>query len=203
MNRLVEGLAPVATFIIGTAFGIMYHEDIVALWPTDSTRAEAPAVGTPTPIQQTEAVMSQATPLSGTRLIAPQLGDALPLVYSATFDEARIQADLHHGAVVLPLGGSFGEPGNMVVTAHSSGLGAFGPYSQAFAKLGQFHTGDQFTVVTDDGQYTYRVYGRDIVWPHEVDKLPQSGESTVTLVTCWPLWTDWQRLLVHAVLVEE
>ena len=202
MNRLVEGLAPVATFIIGTAFGIMYHEDIVALWPRHSTTVEARALPTATLVQQTEALMSQAEALTGPRLVAPQLGDELPLVFSTTFDEASIQADLRQGAVVLPLGGSFGEPGNMVITAHSSGLNAFGPYSQAFAKLGQLELGDQFTITTDTAHYTYQVYGTDIVWPSEVNKLPQDQRSTVTLVTCWPLWTDWQRLLVHAVLVE-
>ena len=88
-----------------------------------------------------------------------------------------------------------------MVTAHSSGTAAFGPYRFAFAKLGELTTGQEFQVNTPAATYTYRVYGTEIVWPHEVDKLPNDDRSTVTLVTCWPLWTNFKRLLVHSELV--
>ena len=203
MNRLVEGLAPVVTFVVGVGFGVVYHEDIAALGWVELGPVQAQAVSEEEPADQTEALMSQASESLGPRLLVPALGGPLPLVQSTTLDDASIQQDLHRGAVVLPLGSSFGEPGNTVITAHSSGLGDYGPYSQAFAKLGRLKIGDRFTVVTETARYTYHVYDTDIVWPHEVDQLPHDQRSTVTLVTCWPLWTDWQRLLVHAELVLE
>lgn len=125
----------------------------------------------------------------------------LPLVYSDTFNEVSIQQLLHEGAVVLPLGYEFGEAGNTVIAAHSSGAMSFGPYRFAFSQLAELETGDTFIVREDDNRYVYRVYATDIVWPYEIDQLPSGQRSTVTLVTCWPLWTDYKRLLVHAELV--
>ncbi len=129
------------------------------------------------------------------------LEEPLPLVYSDTLKESVLQEHMKKGAVVLPLGTAFGQPGNVVVTAHSTGFKSFGRYRFAFAKLGRLEIGDEFTVDKDGRQYTYRVYKREVVWPNEVDKLPKNDRSTVTLITCWPLWTDFKRLLVHAELV--
>ena len=83
----------------------------------------------------------------------------------------------------------------------SSGTAAFGPYRFAFAKLAELESGQTYQIKTPTAVYTYRVYGQEIVWPHEVNKLPQDDRSTVTLVTCWPLWTNFKRLLVHSELV--
>jgi sortase A len=135
-------------------------------------------------------------------VVLPKLEAPLPLVYSETLEENQIQEDLKRGAVVLPLGTTFGEAGNVVVTAHSSGSAAFGPYRSAFAKLSEINEGEEFSVTTPTGTYTYRVFGKEIVWPHQVDHLPQDDRSTVTLVTCWPLWTNFKRLLVHSELIK-
>ena len=62
----------------------------------------------------------------------PLMDEALPLVFSDTLEEAQIQEQLKRGAVVLPLGVDFGEEGNVVITAHSSGLNKMGPYRFAF-----------------------------------------------------------------------
>lgn len=133
-------------------------------------------------------------------LHASVLDQPLPLIYSQTLEEERIQEDLKKGAAVLPLGVDIGKPGNVVITAHSTGTTSFGPYRFAFAKLSEIQEGQTFSIQTKDATYTYRVYGSEVVWPHEVDKLPNDERSTITLVTCWPLWTDYKRLLVHAQL---
>ena len=187
-RRLINVASIILVFIVGVASGAYYHNEIGVIWR--SFFAE-PSLATPP---------ADTKPASSTLSFA-QLEQPLPLVYSDTLEEARLQEYLKEGAVVLPLGSSFGEPGNVVVTAHSSGTAAFGPYRFAFAKLSEFEAGQEFTITTPTANYHYRVYGKEIVWPHEVDKLPQDDRSTVTLVTCWPLWTNFKRLLVHAELI--
>jgi LPXTG-site transpeptidase (sortase) family protein len=180
-------------FMAGFAAGVYYHREALVWWwhwtgtmPIEETAPAAPA---------TPEVQSSYIEL-------PALADELPLVYSDTVDdEPKIQEYLKSGAVVLPLGTSFGEPGNVVVTAHSSGTAAFGPYRFAFAGLADLKEGQEYYITTPAARYTYRVYAHDVVWPHEVDKLPRDDRSTVTLVTCWPLWTNFKRLLVHSELV--
>lgn len=178
-------------FGLGAGFGVYYHAEISVLANHYLGRAAVPAAPTPTPAG------SQQTTLSLTGLTEP-----LPLVFSETLEESRIQEYLTHGAVVLPLGTSFGQSGNVVVTAHSSGSQSFGQYRFAFAKLAELKTGDQFSVQTPAATYTYTVFGQDVVWPTQVDKLPNDDRSTVTLVTCWPLWTNFKRLLVHGELTK-
>ena len=185
----------VAALIISTAslgLGVYYHNEITVFWlgwqrqPFD---------------QQLQPVTPPALAEGVSIIEIPGLVDPLPLVYSETLAETQIQDYLKEGAVVLPLGTAFGDSGNVVVTAHSSGFEALGPYRLAFAKLSELETGQEYVITTPTARYTYRVYDKQIVWPHQVDQLPSDDRSTVTLVTCWPLWTNLQRLLVHSELV--
>jgi len=192
MIRAALGAATLLiVFGLGIVGGSYYHTELMVLWHAwRSDQAVQPAV-----LPAIDRATTSVLELSG-------LDESLPLVYSETLEEETIQQYLKEGAVVLPLGTSFGEPGNVVVTAHSSGSEAFGPYRFAFAKLADLEVGDEYVISTPTASYTYRVYDSEIVWPHEVDKLPQDDRSTVTLVTCWPLWTNFQRLLVHTELVK-
>ncbi len=190
-------------FASGAAFGTYYHQELAVLY-----RAYVAAGNIANYLPDntitgatTHTEEDQKDQESRSTLTMPTLEQPLPLVYSDTLEEERIQEYLKSGAVVLPLGTSFGEPGNSVITAHSSGTAAFGQFRFAFAKLGELKEGDQFQINTPTATYTYRVYGSEIVWPHEVDKLPKDERSTVTLVTCWPLWTNFKRLLVHSELI--
>lgn len=176
----------------GVVAGAYYHTEIEVRWRALLQQPAPEVMSTPVP-----------SPLPHQSVInLPDLEQNLPLVYSDTLEEEKIQEYLKGGAVVLPLGTSFGEKGNVVVTAHSSGTAAFGPYRFAFAKLSDLEAGQEYTVQTPTARYTYRVYDKEVVWPHQVDKLPNDDRSTVTLVTCWPLWTNFKRLLVHSELVK-
>lgn len=175
--------------LAGVALGVYYRNEIIVWLSVILNRAPAELGPTPT-------ISPDTSTLEMNLLDAP-----LPLVFSDTLDEPTLQEYLKEGAVVLPLGTEFGEPGNVVVTAHSTGTTSFGPYRFAFGKLAELQEDDEFTVRTPKARYTYKVYGSEIVWPHEVDKLPNDDRSTVTLVTCWPLWTNFKRLLVHGELV--
>jgi len=197
-RRLITSLLTpailLAIFATGLATGAYYHNELSVIWRSVNP---LPAWPDPTTAGATDVEPTDAT----STLSMQQLDQPLPLVYSDTLEEAVLQEQLKKGAVVLPLGTSFGDPGNVVVTAHSSGTEAFGPYRFAFAKLGQLEIGQEFSVSTPTATYSYQVYDTEVVWPHEVDKLPADDRSTVTLVTCWPLWTNFKRLLVHSELI--
>jgi len=52
--------------------------------------------------------------------------------------------------------------------------------------------------------YKYRVYESKVVESKEVEYLDYrlADKEVLILQTCWPLGTDWKRLLVLAKLVE-
>ncbi len=183
----------ILVLIGGVALGAYYHTELTVLWRGIMHQANVAEVSEP-------AVLPSVNPEEDSFITLPGLDAPLPLVFSETLEEARLQEYLKTGAVVLPLGTTFGEEGNVVVTAHSSGTESFGPYRFAFAKLSELNEGDEYSISTPKATYRYKVYKKEIVWPHEVDKLPNDNRSTVTLVTCWPLWTNFQRLLVHTEL---
>lgn len=195
MNKYVSYLLIPAllfvTFIAGLIFGVYYQTELLVLKNHLVSPTDLPPIVTPSPVDlRTTSVIN-----------LPNLSDPLPLIYSDTLDESTIQQQLKQGAVVLPLGTSFGDPGNVVVTAHSSGTEAFGQYRFAFSQLSELSVDSEYSIATPTATYHYRVYAKEIVWPHEVDKLPNDDRSTVTLVTCWPLWTNFKRLLVHSELI--
>ncbi len=182
----------VVVLLMGIFVGVYYHEEIMVLWEGVAPLPES---------SYTPTALPSVDPAEQSFIDLPSIAEPLPLVYSETLDEPTLQEHLKNGAVVLPLGIAFGEAGNVVVTAHSSGTENFGPYRFAFAKLSELKEGDEYSISTPTATYRYKVYKKEIVWPHEVDKLPNDDRSTVTLVTCWPLWTNFQRLLVHTELV--
>lgn len=177
----------------GLSLGAAYHDKFELVWfgSLGWHKPAASPAASPLPV-----------PNGATVLMLPTLSETIPVIKSDTWDEARVQELLKDGAVILPRGSSFGQPGNTVVTAHSSGFESFGPYRFAFAKLAELKVGDEFSIKTGKAAYTYRVYDEKIVWPNQVDQLPADGRSSVTLVTCWPIWTNYKRLLVNAELVK-
>lgn len=181
-------------FLVGLGLGTYYHNEIVVSWWNITG-------GPRIPISSVAPATAFVDPSAISYLELANSSERIPLVFSDTLDEVIIQQKLQQGAVVLPLGTSFGETGNVVVTAHSSGTENFGPYRFAFSHLAELNEGDRFTISTPKATYTYQVYGKEIVWPTQVDKLPSDDRSTVTLVTCWPLWTNFKRLLVNSELV--
>lgn len=192
-EHLVSLIIFLFVFIGGLLVGVVYHEQFTVLWYGTVGWQKPAAVPSVSPLPASDAAEV---------LELPTLSETIPLVLSDTWDDSKVQELLKNGAVILPHNSTFGDKGNTVVMAHSSGFESFGPYRFAFAKLAELKVNDEFTVRTPKAVYTYRVYDETIVWPTEVNKLPQDDRSTVTLVTCWPIWTNYKRLLVNSELVK-
>lgn len=72
-----------------------------------------------------------------------------------------------------------GNRGNVALAGHRDTF---------FRELGQLHTGDDISLMTLQGAYRYRVESTRIVDPSAREVLDSSaaGESTLTLITCYP-----------------
>lgn len=73
-----------------------------------------------------------------------------------------------------------------------------------FYLLGKLVTGDMVEVGFSGKTYKYRIYESKVVESREVKYLDyrEKEKEVLILQTCWPLGTDWKRLLVLAELVE-
>lgn len=70
-------------------------------------------------------------------------------------------------------------------------------YNAKFFYINNLEKGDLITIYFNGKQYNYEVSGKKIVDPHNLDEIRKSTSSLI-LSTCWPLGTDWQRLLIFA-----
>ncbi len=108
---------------------------------------------------------------------------------------AALQSGVAHAAgTMLP-----GEQGMGYYFGHSSGLPIWGLRTVPFAMLYRLEEGDEITLSRDGETYYYQVTGKTVVEPDDVEALLAAPDrEVVVLQTCWPIGTDWKRLLVLA-----
>ena len=92
--------------------------------------------------------------------------------------------------------GEIGQPGNCCIAGHRS------TYTQPFHYLGELAAGD-IVVITDAGgvSYTYQVDRIFAVDPSQVEVMNATPDATFTLITCHPIGSSRQRLIVQGHLI--
>src|SRR5690348_10699784 len=105
---------------------------------------------------------------------------------------------VHYGGTGLP-----GEYGNTVIFGHSTLPQFYDPknYKTIFSLLPSLKEGDEIDITYDGISYRYTVYDLSVSDPSDLSSLEQRfDDSYLTLVTCVPPGTYWQRLHVKAKL---
>jgi LPXTG-site transpeptidase (sortase) family protein len=131
-----------------------------------------------------------------------------PMVWSASEDEKSLLEDLKSGVSHYPKTASPGQNGNMVISGHSSNyIWVKGDYNYIFKDLNKLEAGDLISVKTIQNNgavviYQYKVSGKIITNPEDERIFAETSEPSLTLSTCWPLGTAFQRLIVKAELVK-
>ncbi|GAB3276458.1 class E sortase [Kineosporia babensis] len=96
-----------------------------------------------------------------------------------------------------------GSVGNFAVAGHRT------TWARPFQKVDELRNGDEVIVQTREERFVYRVTSHQIVAPDETGVLdPVPGvpggtpyQAQLTLTTCHPEYSDWQRWIVRAELV--
>lgn len=96
-----------------------------------------------------------------------------------------------------------GEGSNVVISGHNASTGG-----QVFADLDELQVGDEITIWNDqDKRLIYQVTEKNIVRTFAASEEAQSylltatsptNQEQLTLITCWPRWTNTHRLIVVA-----
>ncbi len=134
-------------------------------------------------------------------IIIPKINVDIPVVYDiSTFEESAVQAGLERGVVHYGNTAMPGEVGNTVIVGHSShNWWDSGQYKFAFILLDRLEIGDQVILNYEGTRYVYEIRDKFVVEPTNVSVLNQpNDESMLTLITCTPPGTSWQRLIVQA-----
>lgn len=137
------------------------------------------------------------------RLIIPKINVDVPVVYGIGPDHKSQMKAMEEGIAHFAIPGANsvpGQMGNTVLSGHSSNdLFDRGDYKFIFAQLERLKNGDTIYANYEGTRYTYVVTKMEVVKPTQVDKLIYPTDTPVlTLITCTPLGTSLNRLLVTA-----
>lgn len=141
-------------------------------------------------------------------LFINKLGVAAPVVLSEDPSEEALLKDLDEGIIHYPKTAAPGQNGNMMLTGHSSNYAwNKGGYNYIFKDMNDLELGDEFsvTVTQSNGksqEYRYRITEKFISAPDDPRIFSGDNSPTATLVTCWPLNSNWKRMVVKADLVK-
>ncbi|MGB4420190.1 MAG: sortase [Candidatus Saccharimonadales bacterium] len=137
------------------------------------------------------------------RLIIPKINVDVPVLYGVGNDYASQMKAMEKGVAQFAIPGANSRPGqigNTVLSGHSSNdLFDTGDYKFIFAQLDKLQKGDTIYLNYKSKRYTYVVTKKEVVKPNQVDKLIVNTKIPIlTLITCTPLGTALNRLLVTA-----
>ena len=136
------------------------------------------------------------------RLLIPKIAVDVPIVWDANAaDTNSLNQAMDKGIVWFNIQGANakpGEKGNFVVSGHSSNDWTDrGDYKFIFARLEKMAAGDVVYANYNGTRYTYKITGTKVVKPTDVASLQIGNDKPyITLITCTPLGTAQNRLLV-------
>jgi len=147
------------------------------------------------------------------RIIIPKIAKNIPILEVDPINlengkfsdfEADVQKMLKDGVVHYPGTAEPGQNGNVFITGHSSYYPwDNGKYKDVFAALHNLEEGDEYFVFDKGKKYKYIITTRKVVPPSDVSVLDQDyTKKTSTLMTCTPVGTAKNRLILQSELVE-
>lgn len=137
------------------------------------------------------------------KLIIPKINVDVPVVYDVTPDYDSQMKAMENGVAYFGIPGASSKPGqvgNTVLSGHSSNdILDKGDYKFIFARLDQLENGDSIYLNYEGKRYTYTVTNKKVVTPTDVNALVyETNKPELTLITCTPLGTSLNRLLITA-----
>lgn len=131
----------------------------------------------------------------------PSLSLNFPLALAPSLHDADILRTLQIGVVRYPNGVEPGQPGVIVIAGHSTGEPWKGRYRFAFLNARKLTAGDSILIDENGTRYAYRVSGQRLLDPRTTPTLDsRAANPRLSIISCWPLWTTQQRLVIDAEL---
>jgi LPXTG-site transpeptidase (sortase) family protein len=146
------------------------------------------------------------------RLVIPKIWKNVPLIDIAQWnvewlDELNdiFMDELEDGVVRYPGSAQPWEFWNAFIFGHSSNFPWVAwDYNDVFALLDRLEIGDEVVTYYGGQKYTYKIKQKEVINPNDVSVLKrETNKKEITLMTCWPIGTTYNRLLVIGELVKE
>lgn len=145
------------------------------------------------------------------RIVIPKIGKNIPLIeitqpQVSWIDELNdiFMKELENGVIRYPGSAKPGEKGNSFIFGHSSNFPWIKwDYNDVFALLDKVVYDDEVIVYYNQKKYIYKIRTKEVIHPGDTSILKRDhNKSEITLMTCWPIGTTLNRLILIWELVE-
>lgn len=121
-----------------------------------------------------------------------------PITWNGNSD--NVQELLAKGVVHITGSAMPGESGNVYITGHSSDVWwTDGDYKTVFSLLDKVENDDEIVIRSGGKKYLYKVYNKQVIDKENVkDYITTDKAQSLTIMTCYPIGTNWRRLMVQA-----
>jgi LPXTG-site transpeptidase (sortase) family protein len=165
---------------------------------TTTTPSNQSGVGNSDQSNITEPNINIPTDMPESGIYISKINAKAPIMWNG--QTGNIQELLKDG--VAQIGGSSmpGLRGNVFMTGHSSNLPwADGNYKTIFALLDKLENGDEIIIRNQKQNFLYKVYNKQVVKKEDVGNFVITDKSqSLTIMTCFPVGSNWKRLIVQA-----
>ncbi|MFC1640585.1 sortase domain-bontaining protein [Patescibacteria group bacterium] len=133
-------------------------------------------------------------------MIIDKIGQSPPIVWVTEDNEAGYQKGLEGGVIHLPGTVPPGQNGSSYITGHSSDYAwKPGNYKQVFGRLVEMDIGDEIFIELkySSGKTAVQRWAltkKDVVAPDDQILFKKENKPVITVATCWPINTSWNRL---------
>lgn len=111
-------------------------------------------------------------------------------------------SSLNNGVALMQGSSLPGMKGNIFIYGHSSST-VSSPYEKIFASLNDLGSKDEINIYYKGRDLIYAVVEKKIIDKDDFSVLQPTTEETLTLMTCWPIGTSKQRLVVVSLRKKE
>ncbi|MCC6934473.1 MAG: sortase [Candidatus Yanofskybacteria bacterium] len=140
-------------------------------------------------------------------LVVDSIGVRAPIVFNVPADNDIIYKRLEDGVVHYSTSAKPGNPGAALILGHSSAYPWYkGDYGAVFALLAKLKAGDRFYVQYEDNRtFVFEVKDYIIFNPFTEDgrlaEFENTPGSSIVLISCYPVGTNYKRIAVRAVQI--
>lgn len=142
--------------------------------------------------------------LEDNRLVIKKINVSVPIISISSRYDKILQEGLKKGVVIFPQTALPRENGNCVIVGHSSNFSwRKGDYDTIFVLLDKLKIGDEIEIFWEREKIKYIIFENpQIVKANQTEILASAEKPILTLMTCWPIGTNYKRLIVKGKLVK-
>jgi len=135
-------------------------------------------------------------------IIIEKIGVIVPIILNVDGNnKAQYLDNLKRGVAHFVNSSLPGENGNIFIFGHSSSIES-SKYSKIFSRLNDLDINDVLQINYNDQRYTYQVFEKKIISKYDTSVLNKTDKEQLTLMTCWPIGTSLERLVVKSNLIK-